>query len=37
MIHIEEDAKKIASTPYDEAVIGVLGKERLKRDIRLVM
>jgi predicted acylesterase/phospholipase RssA len=37
MIHIEEDAKKIATTGYDEAVIGVLGKERLKRDIRLVM
>jgi NTE family protein len=37
MIHIEEDAKKMESTPYDEAVIGVLGKERLKRDIKLVM
>lgn len=37
MIHIEEDAKKMESEPYDEAVIGVLGKERLKRDIKLVM
>jgi predicted acylesterase/phospholipase RssA len=37
MIHIEEDAKKIAATGYDDAVIGVLGKERIKRDIRLVM
>ena len=33
----EEDAKKMESTPYEEAVIGVLGKERLKRDIKLVM
>lgn len=37
MIFVEEDAKKIQSTAYDEAIIGVLGKERLKRDIRLVM
>ena len=37
MIYVEEDAKKIQATPYDEAIIGVLGKERLKRDIRLVM
>jgi len=37
MIYIEEDAKKIQSKPYDEAIIGVLGKERIKRDIRLVM
>ncbi|MDP8225592.1 MAG: patatin-like phospholipase family protein [Candidatus Lernaella stagnicola] len=37
MVHIEEDARKMESTPNDEAVIGVLGKERLKRDIKLVM
>jgi len=37
MIHIEEDAKKIESKPYDEAILGVLAKERIKRDIRLVM
>ncbi|NLH48104.1 MAG: hypothetical protein GX444_05805 [Myxococcales bacterium] len=37
MIHVEEDAKKIAASNYDDGIIGILGKERLKRDIRLVM
>ncbi|HPM76649.1 MAG TPA: patatin-like phospholipase family protein [bacterium] len=37
MIYIDEDAKKIQASPYDEAIVGVLGKERIKRDIRLVM
>jgi NTE family protein len=37
MSFIEEDAKKIQATPYDETVISILGKERIKRDIRLAM
>ena len=37
MIYVEEDAKKIQATPYDETIINMLNKERLKRDIRLVM
>ncbi len=37
MAFIDEDAKKIQATPYDETVISVLGKERAKRDIRLAM
>jgi NTE family protein len=37
MMYIDEDAKKIQSTPHDETVINILGKARLKRDIRLVM
>lgn len=37
MMYIDEDSKKLQSTPQDEAVISILGKERIKRDIRLVM
>jgi len=37
MVFVEEDCKKIQSTPYDETVISILGKERIKRDIRLAM
>ena len=37
MMYIDEDAKKIQSTPKDDAIIGILGKSRIKRDIRLVM
>lgn len=37
MTFIDEDARKIQATPYDETVINVLGKERIKRDIRLAM
>jgi NTE family protein len=37
MVFVEEDARKIQSTPYDETVISILGKERIKRDIRLAM
>jgi len=37
MIHIEEDANKLQTTAQDETVMEVLAKERIKRDIRLVM
>ena len=37
MMYLEEDSKKIQSTPQDETIINILGKPRLKRDIRLAM
>ncbi|MCB1152047.1 MAG: patatin-like phospholipase family protein [Deltaproteobacteria bacterium] len=37
MVFVDESAKKIQETPYDEDVISILGKERIKRDIRLAM
>ncbi|MBZ0272171.1 patatin-like phospholipase family protein [bacterium] len=37
MVFVEEDCRKIQGTPYDETVISILGKERIKRDIRLAM
>lgn len=37
MMYVEEDSKKIESTPADETIINILGKSRIKRDIKLVM
>ena len=37
MMYIDQDAKKIQSTPQDETIMNILGRSRIKRDIRLVM
>jgi len=37
MIFLEEDAQKMKKAPFDESIIGILGKEKLKRDIRLAI
>ncbi|MCZ7583777.1 MAG: patatin-like phospholipase family protein [Deltaproteobacteria bacterium] len=37
MLFVDEDCKKLQSTAHDETVISILGKERIKRDIRLAM
>jgi predicted acylesterase/phospholipase RssA len=37
MLYLQEATGKIASSQADETIIGVLGKENLKRDIRLAM
>ncbi len=37
MMYVEQDSKKIQSTPADETILNILGKSRIKRDIKLVM
>ena len=37
MIYLNEAEQKIARSEGDESIIGVLGKEQIKRDIRLAM
>ncbi|MDP8257058.1 MAG: patatin-like phospholipase family protein [Candidatus Alcyoniella australis] len=37
MIFLDEDTKKMKKAPFDESIIGILGKEKIKRDIRLAI
>ena len=37
MMYLDEDSKKLQSTPKDETIINILGRPRIKRDIRLAM